>query len=99
MILKENCVIVPQVIMVRLQRVTFTALHNYLGLSSELINRVGHSSRLGIIRVWLSHNAVWLNNTIVFSTVCFSLFTAVYIQKARFYDQLPLNRKDSIVTQ
>lgn len=26
--------------MVRLQRVTFTALHNYLGLSSELINKV-----------------------------------------------------------
>ncbi|XP_060559524.1 patatin-like phospholipase domain-containing protein 7 isoform X2 [Ruditapes philippinarum] len=35
----ESLVRVVQVIMVRLQRVTFTALHNYLGLSSELINR------------------------------------------------------------
>lgn len=31
---------VMQVIMVRLQRVTFTALHQYLGLSAELINPV-----------------------------------------------------------
>lgn len=35
----ESLVRVVQVIMVRLQRVTFTALHNYLGLSSELINK------------------------------------------------------------
>ncbi|KAL4238128.1 Neuropathy target esterase [Mactra antiquata] len=35
----ESLVRIVQVIMVRLQRVTFTALHNYLGLSSELINR------------------------------------------------------------
>lgn len=31
---------VMQVIMVRLQRVTFTALHQYLGLSTELMNQV-----------------------------------------------------------
>lgn len=31
---------VMQVIMVRLQRVTFTALHQYLGLSAELVNQV-----------------------------------------------------------
>ena len=31
---------VMQVIMVRLQRVTFTALHQYLGLSAELVNPV-----------------------------------------------------------
>ena len=35
----ESLVRVVQVIMVRLQRVTFTALHNYLGLSTELINK------------------------------------------------------------
>lgn len=29
-----------QIIMVRLQRVTFTALHQYLGLSAELVNPV-----------------------------------------------------------
>lgn len=31
---------VLQVIMVRLQRVTFTALHQYLGLSAELVKQV-----------------------------------------------------------
>lgn len=36
----ETLVRVVQVIMVRLQRVTFTALHNYLGLSSQLIKPV-----------------------------------------------------------
>ncbi|KAF2894224.1 hypothetical protein ILUMI_11949 [Ignelater luminosus] len=36
---------VMQVIMVRLQRVTFTALHQYLGLSAELINPGTKSSR------------------------------------------------------
>jgi len=29
-----------QIIMVRLQRVTFLALHNYLGLTTELFNPV-----------------------------------------------------------
>ncbi|XP_033229070.1 neuropathy target esterase sws [Belonocnema kinseyi] len=33
---------VIQVIMVRLQRVTFTALHQYLGLSAELVNQGTH---------------------------------------------------------
>lgn len=33
---------VMQVIMLRLQRVTFTALHQYLGLSSELMNPVSN---------------------------------------------------------
>ncbi|XP_046368567.2 patatin-like phospholipase domain-containing protein 7 isoform X1 [Haliotis rufescens] len=34
----ESIVRVVQIMMIRLQRVTFMALHNYLGLSSELIN-------------------------------------------------------------
>lgn len=34
----ESMVRVIQIIMIRLQRVTFMALHNYLGLSHELIN-------------------------------------------------------------
>ncbi|XP_033734724.1 neuropathy target esterase-like isoform X5 [Pecten maximus] len=34
----ESLVRVVQIIMIRLQRVTFTALHNYLGLSNELIS-------------------------------------------------------------
>lgn len=33
----ESLVRITQIIMVRLQRVTFTALHNYLGLTSEII--------------------------------------------------------------
>ncbi|KAK4881148.1 hypothetical protein RN001_004467 [Aquatica leii] len=36
---------VMQVIMIRLQRVTFTALHQYLGLSAELINQGSKSSK------------------------------------------------------
>lgn len=34
-----------QIIMVRLQRVTFLALHNYLGLTTELFNPVSAASR------------------------------------------------------
>ncbi|XP_064616209.1 patatin-like phospholipase domain-containing protein 7 [Liolophura sinensis] len=41
----ESLVRVVQIIMVRLQRVTFMALHNYLGLSSELINKQTLSDR------------------------------------------------------
>ncbi|KAK2579633.1 hypothetical protein KPH14_011561 [Odynerus spinipes] len=36
---------VIQVIMVRLQRVTFTALHQYLGLSAELVNPGSHKKK------------------------------------------------------
>ncbi|XP_020706321.2 neuropathy target esterase sws isoform X7 [Athalia rosae] len=36
---------VIQVIMVRLQRVTFTALHQYLGLSAELVNPGTHKKK------------------------------------------------------
>lgn len=39
---------VMQVIMVRLQRVTFTALHQYLGLSAELINQVIITNNISI---------------------------------------------------
>lgn len=31
--------------MVRLQRVTFTALHQYLGLSAELVNQGSHKKK------------------------------------------------------
>lgn len=37
----------PQIIMVRLQRVTFLALHNYLGLTTELFNPVSARARGG----------------------------------------------------
>ncbi|XP_025112163.1 neuropathy target esterase-like isoform X2 [Pomacea canaliculata] len=39
----ESVVRMVQIIMIRLQRVTFMALHNYLGLSNELINNDFHS--------------------------------------------------------
>uniref|UniRef100_A0A673JN15 lysophospholipase n=1 Tax=Sinocyclocheilus rhinocerous TaxID=307959 RepID=A0A673JN15_9TELE len=54
----ETLVRVIQIIMVRLQRVTFLALHNYLGLTTELFNKVRYcpsfSSHLFISRVPLS---------------------------------------------
>uniref|UniRef100_A0A8C4PQ82 lysophospholipase n=1 Tax=Equus asinus asinus TaxID=83772 RepID=A0A8C4PQ82_EQUAS len=42
----ETLVRVVQIIMVRLQRVTFLALHNYLGLTTELFNPVTSSTRV-----------------------------------------------------
>ncbi|KFQ90745.1 Patatin-like phospholipase domain-containing protein 7, partial [Nipponia nippon] len=39
----ETLVRVVQIIMVRLQRVTFLALHNYLGLTTELFNCQSHA--------------------------------------------------------
>lgn len=41
----EAFIRVIQVIMIRLQRVTFTALHQYLGLSAELVNPGTHKKR------------------------------------------------------
>ncbi|XP_076654539.1 patatin like phospholipase domain containing sws isoform X1 [Halictus rubicundus] len=41
----DTFVRVIQVIMVRLQRVTFTALHQYLGLSAELVNQGTHKKK------------------------------------------------------
>uniref|UniRef100_A0A8C8DK06 Patatin-like phospholipase domain-containing protein 7 n=1 Tax=Oryzias sinensis TaxID=183150 RepID=A0A8C8DK06_9TELE len=41
----ETLVRVIQIIMVRLQRVTFLALHNYLGLTTELFNPVGGKTK------------------------------------------------------
>ncbi|XP_061590294.1 patatin-like phospholipase domain-containing protein 7a [Cololabis saira] len=45
----ETLVRVIQIIMVRLQRVTFLALHNYLGLTTELFNPVGQAVPLSNI--------------------------------------------------
>uniref|UniRef100_A0A673Y1F6 lysophospholipase n=1 Tax=Salmo trutta TaxID=8032 RepID=A0A673Y1F6_SALTR len=44
----ETLVRVIQIIMVRLQRVTFLALHNYLGLTTELFNAKGFSLSLSL---------------------------------------------------
>ncbi|BFZ05565.1 hypothetical protein BsWGS_08604 [Bradybaena similaris] len=49
----ESAVKVVQIIMIRLQRVTFSALHNYLGLSQELLkpDGFGDSRELNIHRI------------------------------------------------
>uniref|UniRef100_A0A8D2LQF6 lysophospholipase n=1 Tax=Varanus komodoensis TaxID=61221 RepID=A0A8D2LQF6_VARKO len=44
----ETLVRVVQIIMVRLQRVTFLALHNYLGLTTELFSSVSGGGRLWV---------------------------------------------------
>uniref|UniRef100_A0A8C8IZQ7 lysophospholipase n=1 Tax=Oncorhynchus tshawytscha TaxID=74940 RepID=A0A8C8IZQ7_ONCTS len=44
----ETLVRVIQIIMVRLQRVTFLALHNYLGLTTELFNPCCNYTHLGL---------------------------------------------------
>lgn len=41
-----------QIIMVRLQRVTFLALHNYLGLTNELFSHVSCAGSTGITGLW-----------------------------------------------
>uniref|UniRef100_A0A8C4M862 lysophospholipase n=1 Tax=Equus asinus asinus TaxID=83772 RepID=A0A8C4M862_EQUAS len=53
----ETLVRVVQIIMVRLQRVTFLALHNYLGLTTELFNPVSAASDPSLLdgRVTLLH--------------------------------------------
>lgn len=55
---------VLQVIMVRLQRVTFTALHQYLGLSAELVKQVSKFNLkicfiLGIVNVIVKINFIY----------------------------------------
>ena len=40
---------ITQIIIVRLQRVTFTALHNYLGLTSEMIRMSDHKKSRKIL--------------------------------------------------
>uniref|UniRef100_A0A670KAD1 lysophospholipase n=1 Tax=Podarcis muralis TaxID=64176 RepID=A0A670KAD1_PODMU len=64
----ETLVRVVQIIMVRLQRVTFLALHNYLGLTTELFSSVSEDcsirSRGALNRVWgtgdVSMGSRWL---------------------------------------
>lgn len=59
----EMFVRVVQIIMVRLMRVTFTALHQYLGLSAELIDKVcGWQCLLGNKEVWVVMSTCWEGN-------------------------------------
>uniref|UniRef100_A0A8D0CXS3 lysophospholipase n=1 Tax=Sander lucioperca TaxID=283035 RepID=A0A8D0CXS3_SANLU len=58
----ETLVRVIQIIMVRLQRVTFLALHNYLGLTTELFNPVGGKLISAHISSSASYAAACLSN-------------------------------------
>uniref|UniRef100_A0A5F8GCF7 lysophospholipase n=1 Tax=Monodelphis domestica TaxID=13616 RepID=A0A5F8GCF7_MONDO len=53
----ETLVRVVQIIMVRLQRVTFLALHNYLGLTTELFNTV--SRKIHPLHQFLLPNTIY----------------------------------------
>uniref|UniRef100_A0A673XEA6 lysophospholipase n=1 Tax=Salmo trutta TaxID=8032 RepID=A0A673XEA6_SALTR len=55
----ETLVRVIQIIMVRLQRVTFLALHNYLGLTTELFNAFSSVST-SVCGQW-AHRQTWLS--------------------------------------
>uniref|UniRef100_A0A8C8M2N2 lysophospholipase n=1 Tax=Oncorhynchus tshawytscha TaxID=74940 RepID=A0A8C8M2N2_ONCTS len=67
----ETLVRVIQIIMVRLQRVTFLALHNYLGLTTELFNALGWNRSC-------THTAgVW-----TFLTYFLTLFLPLYLSPA-----------------
>uniref|UniRef100_A0AAX7TPM5 lysophospholipase n=1 Tax=Astatotilapia calliptera TaxID=8154 RepID=A0AAX7TPM5_ASTCA len=61
----ETLVRVIQIIMVRLQRVTFLALHNYLGLTTELFNLVGSSSALDQYKQCDGRSKYWKDSTLV----------------------------------
>jgi len=52
---------VVQVIMVRLQRVTFTVLHQYLGLSTELMNPVSESP-FSVLAKFIFWHALFLSH-------------------------------------
>ncbi|KAL8574960.1 hypothetical protein ACOMHN_064492 [Nucella lapillus] len=54
----ESVVRMVQIIMIRLQRVTFMALHNYLGLSNELINTAPQADLKSLHIHALSHSNI-----------------------------------------
>uniref|UniRef100_A0A8C7RJ44 lysophospholipase n=1 Tax=Oncorhynchus mykiss TaxID=8022 RepID=A0A8C7RJ44_ONCMY len=71
----ETLVRVIQIIMVRLQRVTFLALHNYLGLTTELFNATIYSSSKSWAGTEAAHTAgVW-----TFLTYFLTLFLPPYL--------------------
>lgn len=53
----ESLVRVVQIIMVRLQRVTFLALHNYLGLTNELFSHVSFMESMGAWKGGVAHTS------------------------------------------
>ncbi|XP_013380696.1 patatin-like phospholipase domain-containing protein 7, partial [Lingula anatina] len=76
----ESIIRIVQVIMVRMQRVTFMALHNYLGLSHELINPM--FSQKWPPRVWKLHSF----NVMIFQGLGFwkEIFISVFDEHAVF---------------
>uniref|UniRef100_A0AAR2LNU7 lysophospholipase n=1 Tax=Pygocentrus nattereri TaxID=42514 RepID=A0AAR2LNU7_PYGNA len=63
----ESLVRVVQIIMVRLQRVTILALHNYLGLTNELFSHVRHT------KFNLSHKKSFENSTYLIKKLFFKI--------------------------
>uniref|UniRef100_A0A673I1N7 lysophospholipase n=1 Tax=Sinocyclocheilus rhinocerous TaxID=307959 RepID=A0A673I1N7_9TELE len=66
----ETLVRVIQIIMVRLQRVTFLALHNYLGLTTELFNQVGERVHTYISALLLLGSHTHTHTLSITSKIC-----------------------------
>uniref|UniRef100_A0A8C7SGY2 lysophospholipase n=1 Tax=Oncorhynchus mykiss TaxID=8022 RepID=A0A8C7SGY2_ONCMY len=73
----ESLVRVVQIIMVRLQRVTVLALHNYLGLTNELFSHVSQAPHTHTHGATIHHTTQILKHTRTHTwTFCLSLFNA-----------------------
>uniref|UniRef100_A0A8B9GCY7 lysophospholipase n=1 Tax=Amazona collaria TaxID=241587 RepID=A0A8B9GCY7_9PSIT len=73
----ETLVRVVQIIMVRLQRVTFLALHNYLGLTTELFNCVSLGYTLAALPV-----CVLARGVLIFKSILVYLFLQSILKKS-----------------
>ncbi|MBN3299372.1 PLPL7 protein, partial [Amia calva] len=82
----ETLVRVIQIIMVRLQRVTFLALHNYLGLTTELFNPVRERQREwedgggGTGKPTLPHTLIEMHTLTITSPVSLSFFHSLSVK-------------------
>uniref|UniRef100_A0A671P103 lysophospholipase n=1 Tax=Sinocyclocheilus anshuiensis TaxID=1608454 RepID=A0A671P103_9TELE len=84
----ETLVRVIQIIMVRLQRVTFLALHNYLGLTTELFNQVGERVHAYISALLLLGSHTHTHS--ITSKICaFLTHTLCYFMLPQVTDNLP----------
>uniref|UniRef100_A0A671NPR1 lysophospholipase n=1 Tax=Sinocyclocheilus anshuiensis TaxID=1608454 RepID=A0A671NPR1_9TELE len=86
----ETLVRVIQIIMVRLQRVTFLALHNYLGLTTELFNKVrSPTSPIAI------HKVPWRNFMTHIKSHRLSFFFLTFVYNL-YISRVPLSLLQSI---
>ncbi|CAL1533982.1 unnamed protein product [Lymnaea stagnalis] len=82
----ESTVKVVQIIMIRLQRVTFSALHNYLGLSKELLKPGGLSLKDCIKEslAWSARCLICINANLV--TMIPTLFVPLFQLRKKLLD-------------